>query len=81
MISLNCFVDFDGFADCRQLRFAGTALADIGKVLGGNAIGCTTRGAISNQRHGYILGRSFRSSGTHIAHELLEKLGQTADSD
>ena len=50
------FVDFDGFADCRQLRLAGTAFANIGKVPGGNAIGSTARGAISNQRHGPILG-------------------------
>jgi len=38
------FVDFDGFIYCRQLRFAGTAFADIGKVPGRNAIGSTARG-------------------------------------
>jgi hypothetical protein len=73
------FVDFDRFADCRQLRLAGTAFANIGKVLGGNTIGPTARGAISNQRHGPILGRFSRSSGTHFAHQVLENLGGTAD--
>src|SRR3954452_1083377 len=55
------FVDFDRFADCRQLRLAGTAFANIGKVLRGNAIGPTASRAISNQRHGSILGH--KSSG------------------
>src|SRR4051812_36084058 len=55
------FVDFDRFADCRQLRLAGTAFANIGKVLRGNAIGPTASRAISNQRHGSILGH--QSSG------------------
>jgi hypothetical protein len=50
------FVDFDRFADWWQVRFAGTAFADSGKVLGENAIGPTAGGAISNQRHGSILG-------------------------
>src|SRR5215472_866666 len=56
-------VDFDGFGYCRQLHPAGTAFADIGKVLGGNAIGSTARGAISNQRHGPILKFSRSSEG------------------
>jgi hypothetical protein len=63
------FVDFDGFANCGQFRFAGTAFADIGKVLGGNAIGSTAARAISNQLHGRILIRFSRSSGTHFAHQ------------
>ena len=37
------FVDFDGFAYWRQLSLASTAYADIGKVLGGNAIGSTRK--------------------------------------
>ena len=49
------FVDFDGLAYCRQLRFAGTAFPNIGKVSSGNAVGSTARGAISNQRHSPIL--------------------------
>jgi hypothetical protein len=36
-------------------------------VLGWNAIGFTAREAISNQRHGPILGRFSRSSGTHFS--------------
>jgi len=58
------FVDFDRFADCRQLRFAATAFANIGKVLCGNAIEPTASGAISNQRHGSILG--YQSCGGSV---------------
>ncbi len=54
------FVDFDRFADCRQLRLAGTALANVGKVLGGYAVGPSTGKAISNHRHGSILGQPLR---------------------
>jgi hypothetical protein len=50
------FIDFDGFAYCLQLRFAGSAFANIGKVFGGDAIGSTARRAISNQRHKTIVG-------------------------
>ena len=50
-------------------------------MLGGNAIGSTARGAISNQRHGPILGRFSRSSGTHFAHQVLENLGKTGTHD
>ena len=48
----------------RLLRVAppSTAFADIGKVLGGNAIGSTAREAIPSQGHGSILGRR---SGEH----------------
>lgn len=56
------FVDFDRVTDWRQPGLAGTAFANIGKVLGGNPIGPTARRAISNQRHGSILGPQ---SGEH----------------
>ena len=67
------FVDFDRFADCRQVRLAGAALANIGKMFGGNTIGPTARGAVSNQRHASILGRFSRSSGTHFAVQSARK--------
>ena len=50
------FVDFQRFANCGQLRPAGTAFSEIGKVSGRDAVGPTARRAISNQRHGSILG-------------------------
>ena len=70
------FVDFDRLTDCRQLCFAGTAFTNIEKMLGGNAIGSTARGAISNQRHRSILGRFSRSSDPHFAHQVPENLGK-----
>jgi hypothetical protein len=55
------FVDFDRFAYCRQVRLAGTTFANIGKMLGRNAIGSTARGAISNRGHGSILGHQLEA--------------------
>jgi hypothetical protein len=59
------FVDFDRLASSRQFRLAGTALANIGKVLGGNAIWLAARGTVANDRHGSILGHDSARMPAH----------------